>query len=120
MRAWPGLVCGAITVVVCACCPPMPAPANAGSAGSGATAGSATASCDGVRAHVVELYRNELTGSANPGAVDDNTAMVMKDCAKDPARVAACAAGAKSVTELEHGCLIPLDPEGTEGDALKK
>ena len=105
-----------------ACCPPMPGPATAMSAGSGG-AGSATTGCDGARAHVAELYRGELAGSGRAGAagtVDDNTAMVMKDCAKDPARVAACAAAAKSVAELEHDCVIPLDPEGTEGDALKK
>ncbi len=81
--------------------------------------GSATAAtgCDGVRDHVKQLYTAEL---ANAGLVDDNTAMVMKDCAKQPDRIAACAAAATSVAKLEHDCLIPLDAEGTEGDQLKR
>jgi len=109
-----------LVIAVAACCPGVPTPARAGSgaAGSAAGAGSAQASsCEAARPHVADLYRAEL---ANPALVDDNTAMVMKDCAKDPARVAACAARAKTVAELEHTCLIALDPEGTEGDTLKR
>jgi hypothetical protein len=110
-----------VMLAVCACaCPAKPEPTTAGggSGGSSATAGSATAgACDAIRAHVAQLYGAEL---ANPALVDDNTAMVMKDCAKQPDRVAGCAAGAKTVAELEHNCLIPLDAEGTEGDQLKR
>src|SRR5580704_5558259 len=106
-----------LVMAVAACCPGVPEPASAGSGGGSATGqgSAAVTGCDVARAHVADLYRAEL---ANPALVDDNTAMVMKDCAKDPARVVVCAAGAKTVAELEHTCLIALDPEGTEGDAL--
>jgi hypothetical protein len=52
----------------------------------------------------------------DPTYVVDNVSIVAKDCARDPARVAACARGATSVAQLEHDCLVPLDEEGTEGD----
>jgi len=45
--------------------------------------------------------------------------MVLAECAREPGRVAACAAGAKSAPELERKCLAPLDDEGTEGDRFK-
>ena len=51
--------------------------------------------------------------------VADNTAMVMNDCAKNPAKLAPCLAAAATVAELEQECLIPLDDEGTEGEGAR-
>jgi hypothetical protein len=110
----------ALVLVMIACaCPSKPEATGPGS-GSGTGSGSAPvtgAGCDGARAHVDELYKAEITRA---DLVADNVAMVMKDCSKQPDRVAGCAANAKSVAELEKTCLIPLDPEGTEGLELKK
>ncbi len=115
-----------VTVVVvlalgaCAC-PGTPAPATSGS-GSGSATASAT-TCEGTRAKVLGLYRRELADQ-EPGRmtqlVTDNTTMVMNDCAKDPPRVIACIAAAATVADLERTCLLPLDDEGSEGDALRK
>ena len=119
------LICGA-----CAC-PSKQAGGPAGSGGSG-SGSSVTAtepvkvdasSCAGVRAKVEALYRAEAQ-QKEPKRVDDavadNTAMVMADCAKAPAKIAPCIAGATSVAELEKACLVPVDEEGSEGDALGK
>src|SRR5438045_616546 len=104
-----------LLVLMLACaCPDKPATVTPGS-GSGSAA--PTASCDDIRAHVEQLYRTEIQ---RDDLVADNVAMVMKDCKKQPARVAGCAANAKSVAELEKTCVIPLDPEGSEGMELKK
>jgi hypothetical protein len=46
--------------------------------------------------------------------------MAMADCAKDPAKAVPCLAAVPSVAELEKHCLVPLDDEGTDGDALKR
>jgi len=43
----------------------------------------------------------------------------MSECNREPGRVAACAAKAKSAPELESKCLSPLDDEGSEGDRFK-
>jgi len=84
--------------------------------GTGPGAGTGTAaragSCDEARAHVEDLYRGTESAA-------DDVAMVMKDCAADPARVAGCAGAAKTAAELEQRCLIPLDDEGSEGDRFK-
>jgi hypothetical protein len=46
--------------------------------------------------------------------------MVMNDCAKDPAKVSRCVGAVASVPELEKKCLVQLDDEGTEGEALRR
>jgi hypothetical protein len=92
--------------------------------GSGPATGSgssvaATPTCDGIRAKVQQLYRAEAE-KREPKRVDeavaDNTAMVDKDCAKAPDKVAPCVVKATTIAEIEKSCLIPLDEEGTEGD----
>ncbi len=91
-----------------------------GTPGSGAAVVTAT-TCDGVRPHVEELYRADAQATEPDRvaeAVADNTTMAMNDCAKDPAARVPCLARAASVGELEKQCLIPLDDEGTEGEAL--
>ncbi len=109
MRLW--LVAVA---VLAGCCPP---PKPAAKLAIGVTA----ATCDSVRAKVEALYRAEAQ-QQQPARVDtetaDNVHMAMVDCAKDPAKLAACMDGANSVSDLEQRCLIPLDDEGSEGDAL--
>jgi hypothetical protein len=62
--------------------------------------------CAGARAHVAELYAGN----------EDNVAMAMADCAKDPAKIAPCMASAASLAALEQTCLIPIDDDGTEGE----
>jgi len=75
--------------------------------------------CAAARGKVEQLYRTEAR-VREPGRVDeavaDNTAMVMTDCAKAPARVTACIAAAGTAAELEARCLAPIDDEGSEGD----
>lgn len=92
-------------------CSGKPASPGIGSAAAG--------SCDAARGKVEALYRTEAR-AREPGRVDeavaDNTAMVMADCAKAPAKVTPCIAAAGTVSELEARCLEPLDDEGTEGD----
>jgi hypothetical protein len=94
-------------------------PGKPPSAGSGATA----SGCDGIRGKVEQLYRAEAQ-AREPKRVDeavaDNTEMVLRDCARDPAKVSACVAGIASVADLEHRCLAPLDEEGSEGDRLAR
>jgi hypothetical protein len=79
--------------------------------------------CEDVRPRVETLYRAEAQAK-EPTRVDeavaDNTAMVMNDCAKQPAAAVPCLAKAGSVAELELQCLIPLDEEGTEGEELAR
>jgi hypothetical protein len=79
--------------------------------------------CEGIRPKVERLYRAEAEAK-EPKRVDeavaDNTKMVMNDCAKAPAKVAACVNGVSSVPDLEKKCLVPLDDEGTEGEALRR
>jgi hypothetical protein len=94
--------------------------------GSGSGTGSAppvtanATTCDDVKPRIEQLYRAEAE-LKEPKRVDeavaDNTAMAMKDCAKDPAIAVPCLAKASSVSELEKQCLIQLDDEGTEGGA---
>ena len=116
-----------ILLVACACACPSKStsgPTN-GSAGSGSAkltpppTGPIT-TCDGARDKLEGLYRAEAQAK-EPKRVDeavaDNTAMVMKDCNKAPARVVPCLAAAQTVAEIEAKCLTQLDDEGTEGDA---
>jgi hypothetical protein len=78
--------------------------------------------CDDMRAKVAELYRHDAQAK-EPTRVDDATAdnaqMVMNDCKRDP-KVLPCLAQAGTVEEIEKRCLIPLDPEGSEGEGLKR
>lgn len=110
-----------VAVVACACPSKQTAGVAAGSAGSGSAAGpiAAPTTCEGVRPRVAELYRTEAQ-LKEPKRVDDavadNTAMVMKDCNKDPGKVVPCLVKAQTVAELEKQCLVPLDEEGTEGE----
>src|SRR5256885_15017111 len=97
-----------LLVLGCAC-PDKPATVGPG---SGSAPPVATSGCEDIRAHVEQLYRGEIQ---RDDLVADNVAMVLKDCRKQPDRVAACAGNAKTVSELEKTCLIPLDPEGSEG-----
>lgn len=79
--------------------------------------------CDDVKARVQSMYRAEAQAHEPKRveeAVADNTAMVMNDCAKDPSKFVPCLAKAASVAELEKQCLVPLDEEGTDGEALRK
>jgi len=96
-------------------------PGSGGSASGSAADPGAPATCAGIRAKVEALYRAEaqrLEPTRVEAAVADNTTMVMNDCARDAARVAPCVARVTSVVDLEHQCLIPLEPEGTEGKEL--
>jgi hypothetical protein len=70
----------------------------------GSRAPSDPVTCEEVRGHVEALYRGR------PGASDD-VALLMADCAAEPARVAPCARQAGTVYELETRCLLPLDHE---------
>ena len=94
------------------------------SKGSGPATGSGsnlavTPTCDGIRAKVQQLYRAEAE-KREPKRVDeavaDNTAMVDRDCAKAPDKVAPCIAKADTLAEIEKACLIQLDAEGTEAE----
>jgi hypothetical protein len=76
------------------------------------------AACAPARDHAEALYRAELAARTPPGEpreATDNASIVAADCARDPRRVAACAAAATSVAQLERDCLIPIDDEGSEG-----
>jgi hypothetical protein len=91
--------------------------------GTGGPTAKPAAACEDIRAKVEGLYRVEAQAKEPKRveeAVADNTAMVMTDCAKAPAKVAACVNGASTVAELEKKCLAPLDEEGGEGEELKK
>jgi len=78
--------------------------------------------CEVMRAKVESLYRTEAQAK-DPQRVDevvaDNTTMVMNDCAKDPGKVSACLERVSTVADLEAKCLVQLDDEGTEGNALR-
>jgi hypothetical protein len=90
---------------------------------AGTTPGSASTACDGARAKVEQLYRAEAR-TREPKRVDeavaDNTTMVMNDCARAPAKTAACIASVATVADLEAKCLIALDEEGSEGEQLAR
>jgi hypothetical protein len=94
-----------------------------GGGSGGGSGGAASPLCDGIRAKVEQLYRAEAQAK-EPKRVDeavaDNTAMVMTDCAKDPAKVSQCVTAMASVPELEKKCLAALDDEGTEGEELRR
>lgn len=89
------------------------------------------AACTAQQARVHQLYTAEAATAAKPDdspeavalraqETDDNTAMALADCGKDPARFAPCLASATSVAQLERDCLIPLDDQGAvEGTYFK-
>jgi hypothetical protein len=116
-----------VAVLACAC-PAKNAPTTGGSQnGSGAgseivTPPTTATTCDEVKARVEKMYRADAE-QREPKRVEeataDNTAMVMKDCATDPAKFVPCLAKAPTVAELEKNCIIPLDDDGTEGEARK-
>lgn len=115
-----------VSLLACACACPSKQSAGASTSGSGAPTGSggvASASgCDGIRAKVEGLYRAEAQAK-EPKRVDeavaDNTAMVMGDCARNPAAITACVQAAATLKDVE-ACLPQPDDEGTEGDALAR
>lgn len=111
-------------LLVCACSGKGGATMGGGGGGTGTGTGDPDAHlCDGIRPKVEQLYRAEAQAK-EPKRVDeavaDNTTMVMNDCVRAPRKVAACVNGVSSVPELEKMCLVPLDEEGTEGEALHK
>jgi hypothetical protein len=72
--------------------------------------------CDAQRAHIQQLYEQATTADKPELAADlleANVAMVMADCAEQPARAAPCIEQAKTAADIERDCLIPLDDEGT-------
>lgn len=118
--------CMLVVLLACGCPSKQAAGPNNGSSGSGTVpppdpvANAKT--CDDVKPRVETLYRAEAQ-VREPRRVDesvaDNTAMVMADCAKDPAKFVPCLASAATVADLEKQCLVPLDDEGAEGEALR-
>jgi hypothetical protein len=115
-----------IVVALCACSSTHTTGPGSGSTGSGPGSAPPVAnatSCDDVKSRVEQMYRSEAQVKEPKRveqAVADNTTMVMNDCAKDPAKTVPCLAKAGSVAVLEKQCLIQLDDEGTEGEALAK
>src|SRR5687768_668674 len=95
----------AIGALVATGCPSKPAPTGQGSGTATPPPTTANAkTCADVKARIEQLYRVEAQNK-EPKRVDeavaDNTAMVMTDCAKDPARFVPCIARAPSVADLE-------------------
>lgn len=115
-----------LTIVACAC--PSKATKTGGGSGNG-SAGSGVVEvvppvggCEGARAKIEQLYRAEAQAKEPKRveeAVADNTAMVLGECAVNPAVVTACIARISTVKELEASCVRQLNDEGTEADALK-
>jgi hypothetical protein len=109
-----------LAVLAAGACPGKQAAGpGSGAHGSGVAPVTGATTCADVRVRVEQLYRAEATAK-EPGRIDeavaDNTAMVMNDCARDPATFVPCIAAAPSVAELERTCLVPIDDEGTEGE----
>ena len=101
-----------LALVACGC--PSKTPTTNGG-GSGSAAVPIDNACAAIRPRVEQLYRAEAQAN-EPKRVDeavaDNTAMVMADCALDPAKVAACVQAAATVADVEKKCLARLDPAG--------
>jgi len=108
-----------ILALLVACCPPPPAATPHAGSNEGSAVVPANG-CEAARAKVDALYRADAT-TREPKRIDeataDNVAMVMKECAKAPDKVAPCLANVLTTADLESACLKPLDEEGTEGDA---
>ena len=111
-----------VVVALVACSSKPTGPTGAGT-GTNQPTGSLPAACEAQRGKVEQLYRLEAQAK-EPSRVDeavaDNTSMVMTDCARQPDKIAPCIGAAKSVADLESRCVIPLDDEGTEGEALRR
>jgi hypothetical protein len=111
----------ALLVLVLAGCPSKP-PTTTGT-GSGSGTPPTGVACSSIRAKVEGLYRAEAQQNEPERveeAVRDNTDMVLRECAKNPAAVEPCVANAQAIDIIEKTCLAPLDEEGTEGEALRK
>ena len=111
-----------LVLMLCGC-------SSSGKQGTGAGTGSskpgaaAMTTCDELRPKLLELYRAEAEAHESKRvdeAAADNAAMVLGDCARDPANVVACVTTASTVAELERRCLRPLDDDGSEGTELRK
>lgn len=88
--------------------------------GTGAVGGGDPARCDGIAAHVEELYRASAERTKMTDVeVADNVAMVLSACRAAPDRVIACANKATAVTQLEGQCLPALDDDGSEGEQFR-
>ena len=115
MKVW-------LVLAMCACSSTHGTGSGGGSGVGSAPPVANAKTCEDVKARIQQMYRGEAQVK-EPKRVDDavadNTTMVMNDCAKDPARTVPCLAKAGSIAELEKKCLIQLDDEGTEGEALK-
>ena len=110
-------------VVLIACSSSKP-PTTTNGTGSGGPP-PVVGTCDAAKPKIEQLYRAEATANKETPertaeAVSDNTTMVMAECAKAPAKVAACIDRSETAADLEKQCLAPLDDEGTEGEALRK
>jgi hypothetical protein len=110
-----------VLLMACACpAKPTATPPASGSGSGSAVAPITATTCDQVKPRVEAMYRGEAQ-QREPARVDeavaDNTTMVMNDCAKDPGKRVPCLAKVATIAELEKTCLIPLDDEGTEGEA---
>jgi len=126
MKSWVVFV----AVLACACSSKNGPTTGGSQQGSGAgsdvavvTPPSSAKTCDEVKPRIEQMYRAEAKAKEAEArveeAVADNTAMVMKDCATDPSKIVPCLAKAPTVAELEKSCLVPIDDEGTEGEARK-
>jgi len=115
-----------LIVLLVVACSSKQSTTNTGSGGTGGGTNEPPATgCDGARKKVEQLYRAEAAANKESPArttesVADNTAMVMNDCAKAPDKVVACITKVASAADLEKQCLVQLDNEGTEGEALRK
>ncbi|HEU0030090.1 MAG TPA: hypothetical protein VFQ53_05635 [Kofleriaceae bacterium] len=113
-----------LLVLLAACSSKATTPGGGGGPGPGSGGTPTHAStCDGLRPKLEQLYRAEAQAHEPKrveGAVADNTAMVLADCARAPDKVIACVEGASTVAEIEGRCVKPLDDEGTEGLELRK
>jgi hypothetical protein len=117
MHGGASAACGILALALAACACPGRNGGTGGGSGSG-TGSAGVSVCEGARARAEALYRAEAAARTPPGTdeeVADNVAMVVADCRTDPALVAACAARAASIADLERDCVIRLDDEGNEG-----
>jgi hypothetical protein len=109
----------AIVLVLAACGAPG---ATTTTTSTSAPPPATAATCDNVKPRVESMYRAEGQ-QREPKRVDeyvsDNTTMIINDCVKNPTKLAPCLAAASTVAQMEQECVIPLDDEGTEGEAAR-
>ena len=110
-----------VLVLVIAACS-APAATTTTTTTSTAPPPTTAATCDSVKPRVEAMYRAEGQ-QREPKRVDeyvsDNTTMIMNDCVANPAKLAPCLAAAATVAQMEQECVIPLDDDGTEGEAQR-